>query len=208
MRAPRPRWRSRPASRSRRGGARRRRAGAVRALRPASLAGLALAVVASFAIGVVAGLVSGDPAPLWDYAAGRTEPLAWPAAEAEPSAAEPAGRPSAQPTAAAAAAGRGVARERPATEAARRGGWAVQVGAFVREQDARALGQRLAAAGYSVSLPRAGEAAGNRFRVWVGPVASAERARELAHELHGRHGFPTRILEVAAGGGPGRRVAP
>ena len=156
----------------------------VRALRPASLIALVLGVVAGFAVGVVAGLVSGDPAPLWDYAVGRTEALPWREGEAS----------------AAGHSRNGAMAERGADPASSIQGteWAIQVGAFARSDEAGALGDRLVAAGYPVSFPAVGDGAGRRFRVWVGPVESRERAREVARELHSRHELPTQIVRPGA----------
>jgi cell division septation protein DedD len=62
----------------------------------------------------------------------------------------------------------------------------VQVASTTRSQGARELRRRLERAGYSVRVVTASSRRGRRYRIWVGPYATRERADAAREELRSR----------------------
>ena len=109
-----------------------------------------------------------------------------------PGASEPAGavRRSDPPSvrtepAPAAGASDGASRKTPATgtPAAAPGGWMVQLGSFLKPENALALRERLQAGGYPAFVVTGPSAQGEVSRVFVGPVARREQAEGSAAKL-------------------------
>lgn len=74
----------------------------------------------------------------------------------------------------------------PAPPASARAGWAVQVGSFGREANAREQAQRLREAGFTAFVERATADGRDVWRVKVGPRADRDDALRLRDELQRR----------------------
>ncbi len=74
----------------------------------------------------------------------------------------------------------------PAEPAAARVGWAVQVGSFGREVNAREQAQRLREAGFTVFVERGKADGRDVWRVKAGPRAERDQALQLRDELQRR----------------------
>ena len=72
----------------------------------------------------------------------------------------------------------GRAAEAPAT-----GGWSVQLGSFLKSENATALRKRLQARGYRAFVKSGSSAQGEVSRVFVGPVPDREQAKSSAAKL-------------------------
>jgi DedD protein len=81
----------------------------------------------------------------------------------------------------------------PAPAAAKRGGWAVQVGAFGSVAAAQRLVRDLEGAGYRAFISPVTRAGKTLHRVRVGPEAGRDDANRLAERLKGR-GLPTAVV--------------
>ncbi len=73
--------------------------------------------------------------------------------------------------------------------------WMVQLGSFSKENNARALRDRLRAKQYSAHLDRVSGAKGDIWRVRVGPELSAERARKLLQALEQETGLKGLVIK-------------
>lgn len=102
---------------------------------------------------------------------------------------EKAERPEARPAAAEEPA---AAKPAPAPAA---GDWAVQVGSFSSEDNAKRLQSRLNSAGFDTFQARLVTDSGTMHRVRVGPVADRAAAESLAARL-GKAGYPGRVVPV------------
>ena len=63
------------------------------------------------------------------------------------------------------------------------GGWTVQLGSFLKSENALALRKRLQARGYTAFVESGSSARGNVSRVFVGPMPDREQARSSAAKL-------------------------
>ena len=63
------------------------------------------------------------------------------------------------------------------------GGWTVQLGSFLKSENALALRKRLQARGYTAFVESGSSARGNVSRVFVGPLPDREQARSSAAKL-------------------------
>ena len=77
---------------------------------------------------------------------------------------------------------RGAASE-PVAEASAAGGWTVQLGSFLKSENALALHKRLQAGGYPAFVESGTSARGDVSRVFVGPMPDREQARASAAKL-------------------------
>ena len=77
---------------------------------------------------------------------------------------------------------RGSARSSVA-EASVAGGWTVQLGSFLKSENAQALSKRLQARGYSAFVESGSSAQGDVSRVFVGPMPDREQAKTSAAKL-------------------------
>ena len=71
----------------------------------------------------------------------------------------------------------------PIPEASAAGGWTVQLGSFVKSENALALRRRLEAGGYSAFVESGSSARGDVSRVFVGPMPDREQAKASAAKL-------------------------
>ncbi len=71
----------------------------------------------------------------------------------------------------------------PVAETAAAGGWTVQIGSFIRPENALALRKRLRAAGYPAFIESGSSARGAVSRVFVGPMPDREQAKTSAAKL-------------------------
>ena len=71
----------------------------------------------------------------------------------------------------------------PAAATAAAGGWTVQLGSFLKSENALALRKRLQARGYSAFVESGSSSRGQVSRVFVGPIPDREQARSSAAEL-------------------------
>ena len=72
---------------------------------------------------------------------------------------------------------------KPVAETSAAGGWTVQLGSFVRSENARALHKRLQAEGYPTFVESGSSARGKVSRVFVGPMPDREQAKASAAKL-------------------------
>jgi len=72
---------------------------------------------------------------------------------------------------------------KPVPEAAAAGGWTVQLGSFLKSENAAALRKRLQARGYTAFVESGSSAQGAVSRVFVGPMPDREQARASAAKL-------------------------
>ncbi|MCA1790902.1 MAG: SPOR domain-containing protein [Thioalkalivibrio sp.] len=108
------------------------------------------------------------------------EPAPGPAPETQ-------GPADAAPAASARSAGQAAAKPPTATEPVPDGvGWAVQVGSFGREENAREQAQRLRAEGFAAFVERASASGRGVWRVKVGPRAQRDEALRLRDEVQRR----------------------
>ena len=77
---------------------------------------------------------------------------------------------------------RGSASE-PVAERSGAGGWTVQLGSFLKSENALALRKRLKASGYSAFVESGPSARGEVSRVFVGPMTDREQAKASAAKL-------------------------
>ena len=73
------------------------------------------------------------------------------------------------------------------------GDWMVQIGSFGREDNARRLADRAAAAGFAARVSTFVAGNGPMFRVRVGPQPTRERAADVASSLR-THGFVAQVV--------------
>jgi len=73
--------------------------------------------------------------------------------------------------------------------------WMVQLGSFSKENNARALRDRLRAKQYSAHLDRVSGAKGDIWRVRVGPELSAQRAQKLRQVLEQETGLKGLVIK-------------
>ena len=78
--------------------------------------------------------------------------------------------------------GRGSATK-PVAETSAAGGWTVQLGSFVRSENALALHKRLQAEGYPTFVESGSSVRGKVSRVFVGPMPDREQAKASAAKL-------------------------
>ena len=122
------------------------------------------------------------PAPTPEAVKGAAPPGEPPAASSEPTSPTPVSRAPAPASPAPASA--------PAA-----GDWAVQVGSFSSEDNARRLQSRLNSAGFETFQARLVTDSGTMHRVRVGPVDDRPAAESLAARL-GKAGYPGRVVQV------------
>ena len=72
---------------------------------------------------------------------------------------------------------------KPAVETSAAGGWTVQIGSFLKSENALALRKRLQARGYAAFVESGSSARGDVSRVFVGPMPDLEQARSSAAKL-------------------------
>lgn len=72
---------------------------------------------------------------------------------------------------------------KPVAETSTAGGWTVQLGSFVKSENARALHKRLQAGGYPAFVESGSSSRGNVSRVFVGPMPDRARAKASAAKL-------------------------
>ena len=72
---------------------------------------------------------------------------------------------------------------RPAAEGSAAGGWTVQLGSFLKSENAVALRKRLRARGYTAFVESGTSARGDVSRVFVGPMPDREQAKASAAKL-------------------------
>ena len=72
---------------------------------------------------------------------------------------------------------------KPVAETPAAGGWTVQLGSFVKSENALALRTRLEARGYSAFVESGSSARGDVSRVFVGPMPDREQAKASAAKL-------------------------
>jgi DedD protein len=77
----------------------------------------------------------------------------------------------------------------PAAEDRERVGWAVQIGFFVREANAREQAQRLREAGYPAFVEKAAHDAGDGWRVKIGPEVQRDRAMQVRDDVRAKLGI-------------------
>ena len=73
--------------------------------------------------------------------------------------------------------------DKPVAGTAAAGGWIVQLGSFVKSENALALRKRLQAEGYPAFVESGSSARGNVSRVFVGPMTDREQAKISAAKL-------------------------
>ena len=83
----------------------------------------------------------------------------------------------------------------PAKAAPPAGDWAVQVGSFSSEDNAKRLQSRLKSAGFETFQARLVTDSGTMHRVRMGPVDDRPAAESLAARL-GKAGYPGRVVQV------------
>ena len=71
----------------------------------------------------------------------------------------------------------------PIAEASAAGGWTVQLGSFLKSENALALHERLEARGYTVFVETGSSARGDVSRVFVGPMPDRDQAKASAAKL-------------------------
>ena len=72
---------------------------------------------------------------------------------------------------------------KPVAEASAAGGWTVQLGSFLKSENAVALRKRLRARGYTAFVESGSSARGAVSRVFVGPMPDREQAKASAAKL-------------------------
>ena len=72
---------------------------------------------------------------------------------------------------------------KPVAEASAAGGWTVQLGSFLKSENAAALRKRLRARGYTAFVESGSSARGDISRVFVGPMPDREQAKASAAKL-------------------------
>lgn len=77
----------------------------------------------------------------------------------------------------------GESGRKPAVEASNAGGWTVQLGSFLKSENALALQKRLEAKGYPAFVESGPSAQGQVSRVFVGPMPEREQAKNSAAKL-------------------------
>lgn len=75
------------------------------------------------------------------------------------------------------------AASKPVAEASAAGGWTVQLGSFLKSENALALRKRLRARGYTAFVESGSSARGDVSRVLVGPMPDREQAKASAAKL-------------------------
>ena len=73
--------------------------------------------------------------------------------------------------------------EKQAVETSATGGWMIQLGSFLKSENALALSKRLQADGYPAFVETGPSAQGEVSRVFVGPIPDREQAKRSAVEL-------------------------
>ena len=72
---------------------------------------------------------------------------------------------------------------KPVAEASAAGGWTVQIGSFLKSENATALRKRLQAGGYTAFVESGTSARGAVSRVFVGPMPDRAQAKASAAKL-------------------------
>ena len=88
---------------------------------------------------------------------------------------------------------------KPAVETSAAGGWTVQLGSFLKSENALALRKRLQARGYTAFVESGSSARGSVSRVFVGPMPDREQARSSAAKLRREMGLEGIVLPHRGG---------